>query len=179
MKKTTILTVFLLAFGAVVTIQSCNKDSSINSFSNVTQAQLDAATISGSQNLSGGTPFGNASVPHNGTTLPTDSTLRDVYSNFTGATAIASNIITKRVYMKNPNGSQGMLEVTFAMVRHETGYWSAGGDYEYIEMPNMGTTNYTANPNGVLPTDPMFRGKLVACQSCHSHAPGNDFLFTK
>ena len=180
MRKTTILVMALVTISVIALVQSCKKDSTTTTIT-ATQAQLDASTTVVSQNLSGGTPFGNASISHNGTMLPTDSTLRDVYSNFTGATASPGSVMTKRVYMKNPNGSMGVLEVTFAMVKHEVGYWPAGGDWEYVEMPNMGTTNYTSNPNGMLPAaiDTMMRGKLAMCQSCHAAAPGNDFLFTK
>jgi hypothetical protein len=55
--------------------------------------------------------------------------------------------------MKLADGSKGMLQVTFAMIKREEGYYPLGGDFEYVMMPNDGSNDYEVNPNGMLPAD--------------------------
>ena len=64
------------------------------------------------------------------------------------------------------------------MVKREGGYYPEGGDWEYMEIKYDKNTDYTKNPNGILPmlSNDIIRGKIVKCANCHARA-GSNFLF--
>ncbi|MFW6276728.1 MAG: cytochrome P460 family protein [Bacteroidota bacterium] len=89
------------------------------------------------------------------------------------------DIIVKRTYKKNDDGSKGELLVTFAMMKHDEGYNPDGGEWEWAKMPAKGT-DLDMYPNGKLPAqDSKMRGKMQGCIDCHAKADGNDFVFSK
>ena len=144
----------------------------------VTQADLNAAVMEEDLMVTG-TKYGeDVSIPHNGMPISVDSTYRDIYSNIGMKEDLrVAAILTKATFMKKPDGSKGDLQVTFAMIKREEGYYPDGGDFEYVLMPNDGTNDYETNPNGILPDEssPM-RGKLANCASCHSKVEGFSFV---
>ena len=146
-----------------------------------TQADLDAATKVFEKGITG-KPYGDATIAHNGSSMPADSTFRDVFSNLSdNADPLAKGtIITKHTYVMDENGNQSDLQVTFAMVKREDGYYTDGGDWEYSMMPFDASVDYNSNPNGMLPTsvDDQSRGKLGMCAGCHA-AGGSDYLFVR
>jgi len=83
--------------------------------------------------------------------------------------------------MKNADGSRGPLLATFAMAKRESGYYPAGGDWEYVMMPNDGTNDYNANPNGALPpvSATNMRGQLAACAACHAYSSSSNYIFSR
>ena len=108
-----------------------------------------------------------------------DSTYRDIYANIGMEEAVdVGSVFTKSTYMKNADGSKGALQVTFAMIKREPGYYAEGGNFEYVMMPNDGTNDYEVNPNGMLPADGSeMRGMLANCASCH--AKTSEYLFVR
>lgn len=110
-----------------------------------------------------------------------DSTFRDVYSNMADASLAAQpgDLITKRTYAMNGDGSRGALKATFAMFKRESGYNTVSGDWEYVVMPFDSTNDYTLNPNGLLPAEDVtsLRGKIGSCMDCHSTDGNNDYRF--
>lgn len=146
------------------------------------QTDLNAATTAVDLDVSG-TPYGeDVTVAHNGQPVSPDSTIRDIYSSNSSLSddIEVGSIFTKHTYLKNEDGSNGNLAVTFAMIKHEAGYYPDGGDWEYVLMPNDGSNNYDENPNGKLPPESAtsMRGELANCASCHS-AGGDNYLFVK
>jgi len=131
-----------------------------------------------------GTKYGSeVSIPHGGTSGNADSTYRDIFTNVSKKSIGASGqgtVYTKRTYMKNADGSRGPLLVTFAMAKHESGYYPDGGDWEYVMMPNDGSIDYGSFPNGILPSssETDMRGQLASCAGCHSKA-SDDFIFSQ
>jgi hypothetical protein len=144
------------------------------------QADLNKSTNAYLLNLTGRT-FGESSVPHNGTTLSPDSTYRDIFgTNPNKDDAIKKGtIITKRVFIRNADSTKGSLQVTFAMIKRESGYDTPNKDWEYVMMPFDASNNYNTNPNGILPdiSNTQKRGKIAMCIGCHASASGGDFLF--
>ena len=100
--------------------------------------------------------------------------LRTVTST-AGSTALNPGTVwVTHVYSKQPNGSQGDLINIGVMVKHPTGYFPQGGDWEYILIdPNSVTPQ---RPNGLV-TAATFRGKETDCAACHSRA-GKNFIFS-
>ena len=146
-----------------------------------TQGDLNNSTYEEELMITG-TPYGEeVSIAHGGTSGSPDSTFRDVYSNTREMEDIrVGSVLAKRTYAKNADGSKGPLLVTFAMIKREAGYYDDGGDFEYVMMPNDGTNDYTANPNGMLPDDGApNRGQLADCAGCHAKAPGGGFSFIR
>lgn len=166
-----------MAFATVVlalavSISSCTNDSDDpDPVITLTQEILNQSVNAEDLNVSG-TPYGqDVSIPHNGSTISPDSTLRDIYSNVAANASIApGTVFTKRTHMMNPDGSKGDLQVTFAMIKRESGYNADGGDFEYVMMPFSADNDYSQNPNGMLPdvSQTEMRGKLQMCASCHS-----------
>lgn len=129
-----------------------------------------------------GTPLGNVSVAHDGRSISADSSFRDSYTNMNSPkeTIKPGTIFTKRVYLRKKNGSKGNLEMLFAMIKREKGYFPAGGDWEYVSISYDKNTDYKKHPNGLLPAnaDDKMRGKISMCGDCHKAASGQDFVFT-
>ncbi len=173
MKKTVYLLTALAIFG--ITFSSCKKDNNepIDTGYTLTQSDLNNAKNSVDLNITG-KPYGDATVAHNGQPLSPDSTFRDIFTNLAknDDPIKVGTIFTKHTYMMNPDGTKGQLQVTFAMVKHKAGYYTEGGDYEYIMMPYNASNDYNVNFNGMLPdtTQTDMRGKLSMCAGCHQIA---------
>jgi len=172
--KHNVILLFAVVFGMLL-FSNCNKDPEPIV---VDQAMLDGATSlfvsqTGEQN---GQDFA-----HNGQPTGGDSTIRDIFtSDGTLSKIEPGTVVTKHTYA-NDNGSKGNLFVTFAMVKHQEGYWPEANDWEYIQMPNDGSVDYSLNPNGVL-AKAALRGNThdttPGCVGCHASAEGGDQLFT-
>ena len=163
-----------------VAIISCSDDDNGNDPTpedyELNQTDLNNATTVIETDITGA-PYGDASVGHAGGPAP-DETLRDVFANESKSDEIkVGSIITKKVYEKNEDGSQGKLLVTFAMAKRKDGYYPEGGDWEYFQMPNKGNTDYDENPNGLI-SEAAATGKIEMCAGCHAKAESN-FVFTK
>lgn len=163
----------LLILMLAIVFSSCSKDDDPVQI-NISQADLDAVSVlignyTGGQMAHGG-PDG----------ISADSTMRVVHasSDLKGSLPIGT-IVAKNTFHRGIDGNASdQLYVSFAMVKREAGYYTEGGDWEYIMMPNDGSTDYTTHPNGMLPVaDTDRRGKLSSCASCHSGAGGGDYLF--
>ena len=81
------------------------------------------------------------------------------------------------------DGIRGPLDFVDIMVRREAEFNPGAGSFEYFRMDFDAATDYTVNPNGLVPiTDnSRDRGTDVAragCVACHRFAPGSDFFFT-
>ncbi|MCF8309352.1 MAG: cytochrome P460 family protein [Bacteroidales bacterium] len=183
MKKWKIYFLGLLLVGFATSCENDdNGDNNVEEPYEATQADLDGSTNPVDLGVTG-TPYGeDVTVAHNGQPISPDSTIRDIY---TGLGDVSDEIqkgtvFTKHTFMKNPDGTKGELAVTFAMIKREADYYPEGGDWEYVVMPNDGSTDYDEHPNGVLPdAESDSRGRLANCASCHASADGNNFLFTK
>lgn len=172
----------LLICGSILFISSCKNETTPDPSYTLSQADLNKSTQTQELDITGVKYGTDASIPHGGSNLTTDDTYRDIYSSIgPGGTVTTGTIFTKKTYMKNADGSKGALLVTFAMAKREAGYYVNGGDWEYVMMPNDGSNDYTANPNGTLPaasaTD--MRGQLANCASCHAKAASTDYLFSR
>ena len=174
MKYYRLLLMSLVCFGFLFSFSSCTDEPEEVV---TTQADLNAA-VNVLSKTSGG------SFAHGGPDGTTgDQTNRDMYSDLADpktGTITEGTIITKRTFVRNTDGSSGDLYVTFAMIKREADYWPEGGDWEYVKMPYDANVDYTANPNGMLPSEgDADRGKLAGCQTCHAQAEGNDFLYSR
>lgn len=147
----------------------------------ILQKDLDMSTTSVKLSVSG-SPLGDVSIAHDGRDVSADSSFRDSYTNMISSKEIikSGTIFTKRAYIKNSDGSKGNLEMIFAMIKCEKGYFKSGGDWEYITIPYEKNNDYMKHPNGMLPkkVDNEMRGKIMSCTGCHGQAEGNDFVFT-
>lgn len=165
-------------------MSSCNNNEEPDPTYTLTQSDMNAATDVEETDVTGRKYGDDVSIPHGGTNLTSEDTYRDIYSNDNGGKSTTASsrgtIFTKRTYVKNADGSKGDLLVTFAMAKREAGYFADGGDWEYVMMPNDGSNDYTANPNGMLPdaSATEMRGKLGMCAGCHSQA-GTDYIFIR
>lgn len=174
------LKLVLASFLVIGFLASCNDDDNDEpndpepTTFTLTQAELNSSTTNWLMNLTGG------AIDHAGGTVDPDSSLRDVYGNTANANDIVNGkqVVTKRVYRVNSDGSKGNLMVTFAMFKREAGYYAEGGDWEYVMMPYDENNDYDANPNGMLPSEGEMRGKLASCAGCHSAAQGDDYLYS-
>jgi hypothetical protein len=113
------------------------------------------------------------------------NSIRDITTNKREGEAIrAGHVFAIKSFTSN-NGQRGTLINVHIMVKREVGYNPNGGDFEYINIDFDPQTDYTLNPNGVLPnvTDTANRGVDVvrfSCVQCHRHSSTNgDFLFTE
>jgi len=118
---------------------------------------------------------------HNGQPTGGASTIREIFTNDGNAPKIEPGmVITKNTYA-NDNDTKGEFFVTYAMVKHQEGYWPEANDWEYIQIPFDATVDYTANPNGIL-ADAVLSGniheKTPGCVGCHAAAEGGDQLFS-
>lgn len=165
---------YLLSAALAITLFSCSdKDDDEETFE-LTQSDLDDVS---NYILS----FTSGNFAHGGPDgISPDSTIRDIFASIpdlSGSIPVGT-IVTKNTYKKNPDGTKSDLFVSFAMVKRESGYYSDGGDWEYIKMPNDGSVDYNVHPFGMLPADgAITRGQLASCMGCHAGASGNDFLF--
>lgn len=173
--KQNVILLFAVAF-CVVLFSRCKDDDPEPIVTN--QAMLDNTTslFKSQTGIQNGQDFA-----HNGTEDGGAATIREIFTSNGNAPNIEpGTVITKHTYANN-NGSKGNLFVTFAMVKHQEGYWPEANDWEYIAMPNDGTVDYTINPNGVL-ANASFSGSMqdaaAGCIGCHSLAEGGDQLFT-
>lgn len=125
-----------------------------------------------------GDKYGAGAVGHNGMDPDPNATIRDVYADRSEyGTIPLGTVVTKKVYLKNPDGTKGDLQVTFAMVKREDGYDPDNANWEYFMMPFDQSVDYNAMPLGDI-TKAAASGKLDNCISCHAAAAGGDFLFT-
>lgn len=166
-----VYTVFVLASGFAF-----NKNGA-----QTTQKDIDMSTIPVKLSVTG-TPLGDVSIAHDGRDISADSSFRDSYTNMSLSKGAIKQgtIFTKRAYLRKKDKSKGNLEMLFTMIKHEKGYYPAGGDWEYISMPFDKNTDYKKHPNGMLPKkiDNQTRGKISMCGNCHKAASGKDFVFT-
>ncbi|MBT3802656.1 MAG: hypothetical protein HOG05_16025 [Bacteroidetes bacterium] len=179
MKK---LSSYVIVFAGLVMsfyFVSCEKDDPNAPFVAV-QDDLNMATNDFDLNVTG-KPYGDATISHNGSSMPADSTFRDIFTNLkkNADDVEKGTIITKHTYLMDNAGMKSDLQVTFAMIKRESGYFADGGDWEYVMMPFDASVDYTMNPNGLLPdTTSTMRGKLANCASCHASG-GTDYIFIK
>lgn len=181
MKKISLLITTAILMGMSIQLSSCSKDDDddeVQDFT-VTQADLDA-TISVFETDVTGAQYGTSSIAHNGNPdMTADDTFRDIYTNLASNTdgIEIGTIIAKHTFAKNDDGTKGDLLATFAMVKRKANYFADGGDWEYMMIPNDGTSDYESNPNGLI-ASAAARGELTSCGGCHA-AGGDDFLFIK
>jgi hypothetical protein len=149
----------------------------------VTQQQLDAAVMRGSAADSGivGDPFNVFGTD----TATTKHKIRDLFANVLPSAPIAvGSIWVRRAFSHDPL-YRGNLINDVVMVKREAGFYPAGLDFEYFNIPYDSTTNYSLHPNGVLPpvADTTHRGtgsKLQTCVNCHVRSEsGADRLFSR
>ncbi len=143
----------------------------------ITQTQLNNAD-NFLMEVTGGSR--DVDIPHNGTSEPTDATIRRIYAslNNLSGTIQPGTIVTKKTHAKKEDNSLGDLQVAFAMVKREPGYDSDNGDWEYMMIPFDATNDYGTQPFGNLPAvNAEGRGKMNNCIGCHAKAGGNDYLF--
>ncbi|NOX85931.1 MAG: hypothetical protein GXO86_08200 [Chlorobi bacterium] len=79
--------------------------------------------------------------------------------------------------MKNSDGNNGTLQITFAMAKRNTGYYPAlNGDFEYFMRPF--NVNYNIYTNGILPDESQTNtwGKLAHCASSNAGVPPLYFI---
>ena len=176
--KTTLFFVALMG-GLLLLAPSCKTEDDTDPTYTLSQADLNKATNAEDLDVTGTEYGADVSIPHNGMPISPDSTYRDIYSNIAKSDDIKmGTIFTKKTWMKNPDASKGMLQVTFAMAKREAGYNPAGGDFEYVMMPNDGSNDYDTNPNGMLPdvSNTDMRGKLGTCAGCHAKVSSYIFV---
>lgn len=158
---------------------SCGNDDDSTASVETDQDRVNKSTMVWEERITGDKYGADVSIPHGGDSLTFDETNRDVYATQANSASIeVGTVITKRIYKKNTDGSNGDLLTTFAMIKRELGFWTDGGDWEYFAMPNNGSTDYTSMPNGEL-ANAAKSGKVSGCMGCHSKATGGDFLFLK
>lgn len=112
-----------------------------------------------------------------------DRNIKDIYTNKPLNRAIQVGDIFVIRSFQNINGRKGPLDFVDIMVRRETGFNASAGSFEYFRMDFDDATDYTRNPNGLVPilNNNRDRGLDIAragCVACHRFAPGTDFLFT-
>jgi len=173
MKKNNLL--LLLALCTIVLFTQCDKD---DEPVNLTQEMLDNAnelveSLTGEQH--------GMNFAHNGTEDDASTTIRDI---FTDNGKVKNNIdvgyvVTKHTYAVNEDGTKGDLLVTFAMLKHEEGYWEDSNDWEYFSFPNNDpSVDFTTNPNGLLGNAMVSGTGHTNCWGCHNSADGGDQLFS-
>jgi len=169
--KHNITLLFAVAF-CVVLFSRCDKDPDPIE---VNQAMLDNTNelFKSQTGIQNGQDFA-----HNGQPTGGASTVRDIFTaDGTLDKVEPGTVVTKHTY----NVSKDTLFVTYAMVKHQEGYWPEANDWEYIQIPFDATVDYTANPNGVLSKAALSGNtheKTPGCVSCHAAAKGGDQLFS-
>lgn len=126
---------FAIAMGSLLLLSPfCKTEEDPNPTYTITQLDMNNAT--NTEDL-GVTAYGaDVSIPHNGMPISPDSTFRDIYSNIGASDDIKmGTIFTKKIWLRNPDGSKGMMQVTFAMAKREAGYKPDGRDFEYVKLP--------------------------------------------
>lgn len=173
MKKNNLL--FVLSLCAIVLFTQCKKDDEPVA---LTQEMLNDAnemveSLTGEQN--------GMNFAHNGTPNDASTTIREI---FTDNGRVKNSIdpgyvVTKHTYAANEDGSKGDLLVTFAMIKHQEGFWEDSNDWEYFSFPNNDpTVDFTANPNGLLANAAVSGTGHENCWGCHNAAQGGDQLFS-
>lgn len=144
----------------------------------LTQASLDSVLVivAPSDTAITGNAFG---VRTDGS----DRNIKDIYTNKPLNRAIRTGDIFVIRSFQNIDGVRGPLDFVDIMVRRESGFNATAGDFEYFRMDFDATTDYSINPNGLVPTldNSRDRGTDIAragCVACHRLAPGSDFHFT-
>jgi len=129
---------------------------------NVTQEQLNHATILSSAQDTAivGDPF-NAFASD---TFTTKHKLRDLFDNISlDKNVTIGTIMARRSYYYpwTQYKRDSLLNVV-VMIKREAGYNPQGGDWEYMDIKYNKNTNYIQNPNGMLigSIDNITRGKL-------------------
>lgn len=190
MKKIFIL--LLLALPLVVVSCKDDDDDKKNDPQPVQEITLTQAAIDAALNRQFG---GKTGVHVNGTdTIPTshiatiaspDSTNRGLYTSYPVEMqgAVQPNaVLAKRVFKRNPDGTNGDLLAVFIIHKQNSGYFSAGGDQNYYVLP--GTSVTEAYPNGQFSqamrdlNGVSIYGKSQYCADCHSRG-GSDYLFSR
>lgn len=148
----------------------------------ITQAQYDQINTAVRLGITGVQFGGPLTIPHiltDPTITDPNQTIRDVYATQSSlqGTIRPGTVIIKRIWLKNPNGTRGARRNVYAMVKQPTGYYPAGGDFQYIAIKYDTTAINNANPNGII-AQAAFNGQVQLCAGCHASAPGNRFLFT-
>ena len=176
----------VLAMAVTVVALNCKKNEdaadhpSENQF-NITQSQLDAATLIVSARDTGitGDPY-NAAYPDSSIS----ERIRDVHASIPKGDSIVPGSIFVRKTYKYQNKVRGRLLNTTVMVKREAGFFPSGGDYEYMRIPFDPSTDYTKHPNGMLPeiSEATCRGSdqiaFATCVTCHQKPQtGPDRLF--
>lgn len=119
--------------------------------------------------------------PHNGTMNPASTTIRDIFtSNGTVPDEISPGyLVTKHTYAADSLGNKGDLLVTFAMLKHDEGFWEDSNNWEYFSFPNNDpSVDFSVNPNGLLANAGVSGTGHNNCWGCHNGAQGNDQLFS-
>ncbi len=143
----------------------------------ITQAQLDASTILGSDQDTAifGDPFNG--FPSD--TFTTKHKLRDLFANISlDKNVTIGTIMVRRSYYYPWATKRDSLLNVVVMIKREAGYYPQGGDWEYMDIKYNSNTDYIQNPNGMLieSSDNITRGKITKCANCHA-ITGGDFLF--
>ena len=178
MRRSTIAYVTLIIICVAICWTGCSYNTPEIPTFNVTQSQLDQATILTS-------PLDTAIVgdPFNAfgnDTLTRYHKLRDLFENINLDKEVTiGTIMARRAYYYPWTGYKrdSLLNIA-VMVKRETGYYPEGGDWEYIDIKYDKNTNYTLNPNGMLieSSDNIIRGRIAKCANCHAGA-GSNFVF--
>jgi len=171
MKRNNIL--FLLSLCTIILFTQCKDDDEPVT---LTQAMIDGANELAVEETGG-------DFPHGGMGLTGEQTIREI---FTDNGKVKNNIdkgyvVTKHTYAKDADGNKGDLLVTFAMLKHEEGYWEDTNDWEYVMIPADPSVDYTANPNGILANAAVsgnVHDENPGCVNCHNGAGGGDQLFS-
>jgi hypothetical protein len=145
---------------------------------NVTQEQLDAATIlpTSQDTAITGDPFNG--FPND--TITANHKLRDLFASIPiNKNITVGTIMVRRAYYYpwGEDKRDSLINIV-VMVKREKDFYPEGGDWEYIDIKYNKNTNYALNPNGILPdvTNLALRGKIEKCASCHAGGNSN-FLF--
>lgn len=104
-----------------------------------------------------------------------DSSLRKHYVNYQPITAPIQPgiLVTQHLYHAR---TKKLLSV-YGMYKQPAGYFTEGGDWEYLIL-DPATVNDTTRKNGILPATGVLRGKLAQCAVCHRRG-ANNYLFNQ
>ncbi len=192
-----IVAIFFILSSSV--LFSCKSDttSSTPRTGTITQADLDAASIPIATGIVGDsfTVFQSFASPAD--TQTSRHRLRDVFSSISKTTAISEGTIMARAAYNDAAGtsvhSRDNLFATMVMIKRESGYFPAGGDWEYAFLKYTKPSDTVGHRYGNLPADALalasdtidmtktgIRGKLqTRCASCHATAHDNGFVFMR
>ncbi|MDO8366631.1 MAG: cytochrome P460 family protein [Saprospiraceae bacterium] len=167
MKKTTIITLLLLAFATQTVFQSCTDDNDeINEF------VADDSSFSGFDlfHLHATKQGIDPAMHSNGdSTAQRKIYFKDDVSPSNGRYPVGAIVV------KHSTNSDGSLNQITAMVKRGNNFDTDGGDWEYFML----------QPDGKIAKDPsgnLMRGaKLMdgMCQNCHTGAANKDYIFSK